>query len=331
LTASEEEFHLSFPHLAAYVDQQLEAEDKEQISSHLEICSACRAEITDLQAFKQTLSQPIVSPEQPAAGWRAAWQNLRHHMKWVLPAAAGGVLLFVFYNQRPSEPIAQRPSAPVVPPLVSPTPAPFSAMPEPAPAALSAEERAVQIALKTGRLEIPADVKTLRAKESNLMGGQSETATFAIIAPQGVMVESRQPRLQWTAVPGATQYVVMVTDEHFKPVTKSAALTGTNWALPVQLKRGAVYLWQVEATTMDGNHLTAPAPSAPDAKFKVLSSEAVRLVRSARQRYAALPLELGVIYAHVGLLEEAAQELKRASRQSSVARRFLQQLQQKRG
>ena len=331
LTASEEEFHLSFPYLAAYVDQQLEAEERERISSHLEVCSTCRAEIADLQAFKQTLSQPKVSSSQSAAGWRAAWQNLRHHVRWVLPAAAVGVLLFVFYSKRPVEPIAQQQPAPVVTPLASPRSTPFSDMPEPSPAVLSTEERAVQIALTTGRLEIPAEIKTLRTKGGNLMSGQSGASTFAIIAPQGVMVESEQPRLQWTAVPEVKQYVVTVTNDHFKEVAKSIALTETSWAVPVRLKRDAVYFWQVEATTMAGQHLTAPAQSAPEAKFKVLSPEAIRLVRRARQRYAASPLELGVIYARVGLLAEAAQELKLASRQSSVARRLLQQLQQELG
>jgi hypothetical protein len=231
----------------------------------------------------------------------------------------------MLYDRREPELIVQQsPVAPtpVVTSSVAPTP-----VSTPSPAELSEEERAVQTALATGRLEIPADIQTLRTKSSGLMGGKSGATDFAIIAPQGVIVESRQPHLQWAAVPGATQYVVTVTDAQFNPVRQSEALTTMSWVVPAPLQRGAIYFWEVQAATADGQTLTAPAASAPDAKFKVLAPEALRLVRRARQRYAASPLELGVIYARVGLLAEAEQELQQASAKSSVARRLLQSLQ----
>jgi anti-sigma factor RsiW len=334
LTAATEEFHLSFAFLTAYVDQQLGAEEQEQVYSHLEVCSACRAEIEDLQAFKQTFPQPRAVPPPPVVttGWRAAWQTLRPRAWWAWPAAAAvgvALLAFMLYDRREPELIVQQ--SPVAPaPVVTSSVAPIPVS-TPSPAELSEEERAVQTALATGRLEIPADIQILRTKSSGLMGGKSGATDFAIIAPQGVIVESQQPRLQWTAVPGATQYVVIVTDAQFNPVRQSEALTATSWVVPAPLQRGAMYFWEVQAATADGQTLTAPAASAPDAKFKVLAPEALRLVRRARQRYATSPLELGVIYARVGLLAEAARELQQASEKSSVARRLLQSLQQQLG
>ncbi len=339
LTAAEEEFHLSFPYLAAYIDRQLEAEEQEVVLSHLEVCSACRAEVEDLQAFQQTLSQPQVKPLQAAAtvgsGWRAIGQKLRPRTWWAWPAAASvGVALFVLYSGRQPEPIAQQQPispVPVIVPSASASPASPVAPPESSPTVLSEEDRAVQRALATGRLEIPADINALRGSSSSLMSGKPEPNTFAIVAPQGTMVESRQPRLQWTAVPGAKQYVVTVSDARYTPVVTSEALTETSWTVPVPLNRNALYLWEVVATTADDQSLKAPALSAPEARFKILSPEALQLVRRARQRYATSPLELGVIYARVGLFAEAARELKRASRQSPIAWRLLQNLQQQLG
>ena len=68
------------------------------------------------------------------------------------------------------------------------------------------------------------------------------------------------------------------------------------------------------------------SPAAPEARFKVLSNEALSTLRRARQRYAASPLELGVLCARVGLLAEAERELQIASKQSPIAHRLLKQL-----
>ncbi len=336
LTATAEDFHLSFAQIAAYVDQQLGAPERQVITDHLHLCHTCQSEIEDLQAFQQTLAQSLSGTPKPTGKpkWWETVKTLRPGARWFWPAAAAvGLVLvaFVFYGRKPPAPIAsQSPIAPTA--IVTPTtsnsppnsPAP---LPTPSPAAPLAEERAVQMALATGRLEIPAEVKSLRAKGGNLLSGKPGEAAFAVVAPQGVMIESDQPRLQWSSLSGAKQYVVTITDQSFNEVARSQSLTTTNW-IPQKLERGRAYQWQVTATTAEGKELTAPSPAAPEARFKVISNDALSTVRRARQRYAASHLELGVIYARAGLLADAEQEFKVASNQSPLARRLLEQLHQ---
>jgi hypothetical protein len=329
LTATEEDFHLSFTELTAYLAPQLDTAARQTMADHLDLCSSCRAEIEDLQAFQQTLAQSkLVEPLKWWEAMKIGWWG------WPVAVAAGLALVAIgLYRGRSPEPIALQPSVvptAMVPPLSSaaPTVSPTPTLTEQPPAPQSAEDRAVQLALATGRIEIPAAVKNLRIKGGNLLSGTAAENAFVVVTPQGVMVESEQPRLHWSSLPSAKQYVVTITDQRFNEVAHSQALTALSWSSPVKLKRGELYQWQVTATMADGNELTAPAPSAPEARFKVLSSEAFGIVRRARARYAAPSVELGVIYAQVGLLAQAERELQLASRQSPGARRLLKHLRQ---
>lgn len=331
LTASEEDSHLSFTQIVAYLDAQLDAPAQQTIAEHVEFCPACQTEIEDLRAFRQTLSLPNNPTPAAPPTW---WERIRvQRAWWAWPTAAAvclALLILGFYGRKSPEQIAQQPKA------VLPTPMPSAEMPivsatplatEKSPAVLSAEDRIVQLALTSGRLEIPAEVKRLRGKGGNLLSGKSDDATFVVMAPQGVMVETDQPRLRWSSLSGAKHYIVTITDQNFNEVAQSPALTATDWVAPIKLKRGALYQWQVTATTADGKEQTAPLPSAPEARFQVLSNESLNMIRRARQQYASTPLALGVIYARAGLLTEAARELQTASKQSVVARRLLQQVQ----
>ena len=332
LAAAEEDFHLSFTQIVAYIDQQLDDTAQQVVTDHLQLCHTCQAEIEDLQTFKQTLSQPNSDTPQPIAPpkWWEALKNLRPRAWWGWPVIAVAGLVFIaigFYRQQPQEPIALQPSVAPMPIGNSDSPPNVPApLLTPSLAALSAEERAIQVALATGRLEIPAEIKKLRIKGGNLLSGKPGESDFVIVAPQGVMIESEQPRLQWSPLSGAKQYVVTITDQNFNEVARSQPLAATNWSVPVKLKRGELYQWQVTASTAEGKELTAPSPAAPEARFKVLSNEALSTIRRARQRYATSPLELGVLYARVGLLAEAERELQIASIQSPIARRLLKQL-----
>lgn len=336
LTATAEDFHLSFVQIAAYIDQQLDAAERQVITDHLHLCLTCQSEIEDLQAFQQTLAQSFSDTPKPTGKpkWWESLKTLRPGAGWFWPAAAAAGLVFVafvFYGRKPPTPIASQspiaPTAIVTPTTSNSSPASPTPLATPSPTTPSAEERAVQMALATGRLEIPAEVKSLRGKGGNLLSGKPGEAAFAVVAPQGIMIESDQPRLRWSSLSGAKHYVVTITDQNFNEVARSESLTTTNW-MPQKLERGRAYQWQVTATTAEGKELTAPSPAAPEARFKVISNEALSSVRRARQRYAASHLELGVIYARAGLLAEAEQELKVASKQSPLARRLLKQLQQ---
>lgn len=338
LAANGEDFHLEYSQIADYVNQHLDPIELERVSTHLEVCLDCRTATEDVQAFKKTLlSSNSPTANATVSGWHSTLKTLRPNIWWALPiAATAGIILFTlgFFARRQSGLNAQQQSVPS-PTVVMPT-GMVSIVPSSTPLAVPEtspqlpEERVVQMALTTGHLEFPAELKTLRRKSENLMGEKVREPAFTIIAPQAIIVESEQPRLRWAALPGAKCYVVTVADQDLNEVARSQELTSTNWLVSKKLKRGESYQWQVTATTVTGKEITAPFSSAPEAKFKVLSNESFDLLSRARQRYATSPLELGVIYARVGLLPEAEHEFESVTAPSPIALQLIEQLRQAR-
>jgi hypothetical protein len=239
-----------------------------------------------------------------------------------------------FYFWPRQEPVAkQQPAAPPIEksvPAAAVSPVPPSPPPDPSPRPATPEEQAVQMALATGRVEIPAEAKELVTPGSTLLSDARKDASFSILSPQGVISESARPRLRWRSLPEAKQYVVTITDQDFNPIVQSPPLTVREWSPPNELTRNRVYRWEVTATTRAGNEVTVPPPAAPEAKFRVLSNESLRSLRRARQQYAGSPLELGIIYARVGLLDEAERAFTRAEKTAPLARRLRASLQQQR-
>ena len=66
-------------------------------------------------------------------------------------------------------------------------------------------------------------------KGQTLMGADAARATFAPRAPLATAVESNQPEFMWSALSGATAYVVSVYDDQFALVLESPSVAGTSW------------------------------------------------------------------------------------------------------
>jgi hypothetical protein len=148
-----------------------------------------------------------------------------------------------------------------------------------------------------------------------------------VIEPVGEVVLSNRPSFRWSALEGASAYVVEVYDDQFRLVATSPQLTERSWT--TSLARGKVYSWQVKATK-DGEEVTSPRPPAPQAKFRVLDQSRANEIAKAKQAYASSHLTLGLLYADAGLLREAEQEfraLRRANPNSEIARSLLRQVQ----
>jgi hypothetical protein len=84
--ADAEDHHLLYEQLSDYVDDGLSEIDREIVESHLQACAECTAEVSDLRAFKATITAkeseiPKTSSrrEQPAAwwNWMAGWNPVR--------------------------------------------------------------------------------------------------------------------------------------------------------------------------------------------------------------------------------------------------------------
>lgn len=187
---------------------------------------------------------------------------------------------------------------------------------------------AVKDALSNGRVATPEAFAGPRAGRDTLLGGSPEAGgskTFALAYPVGAVVASPRPRFTWQTLAGAERYVIDVYDESFSKVATSGDVSGTEWTPASDLKRGAVYSWEVTAYTADGPS-RAPAPPAPQARFRVLDESRAGELKRAERVAPRSHLALGVLYARAGLLDEAEREfqlLTAANPRSAVARRLL--------
>ena len=187
------------------------------------------------------------------------------------------------------------------------------------------DEQAIREALQNGRVQLPSSLRELRSGPSGTLMGDARTA-FKLLTPVGIVIESAQPNLRWTALEGATSYTVTVYDSNLNEVATSGPLTTSQWAVPRALARGRTYVWQVRAVK-DGREVVAPPPAASRVRFRVLEQAKVEEVERARRSHTKSHLVMGLTYAESGLLDEAAREfdaLLRSNPKSPIARRLRQ-------
>src|SRR5205807_2646495 len=101
----------------------------------------------------------------------------------------------------------------------------------------------------------------------------------------------------------------------------------TRWTPPTSLKRGEIYVWEVEAT-IHGKKIVSPGRSAPQMKFKILSASSAQELEKLRR--ARSHLALGVFYAREGMISESEFEfqiLARKNPHSAVLRKVLKLIQ----
>jgi hypothetical protein len=185
----------------------------------------------------------------------------------------------------------------------------------------------VKKALTSGRIEKSSQLQGLTRPPSSLMGSDDAKNAFAVLEPLGNVLLTNRPTFRWTAMAGATGYIVEVFDAKFNPVTASQQLTALTWT--TTLPRGNVYSWQVKAMK-DGQEISSPRPPAPQAKFRVLDQTKANELDNARRAHPSSHLTLGLLYADAGLLREAEQEfrvLQKENPNSELARNLLRQVQ----
>jgi hypothetical protein len=162
--------------------------------------------------------------------------------------------------------------------------------------------------------------------EGGTLRGADRQEQFKLTAPGGAVLVEDRPTFKWEPIEGAASYQVHVADPANREAAKSPELpaTTTQWTPPAPLRRGVVYTWVVTAT-VDGRQITAPAPSAPEMRFKVLEAEKLgeldRLRKSTRSHLA-----LGAFYARAGMVKQAEREfqvLAHDNPHSPVARKLL--------
>ena len=357
--ATESISHLTMQQAAAYVDRDLSGEALQTVNDHLSHCHACLLAVTDLRAFRNEIAPSIDREYRPAT--TVPVKRERRSIFGFLPAPfriapaaafALAVLLLatigwlVWRSQQQSQPqIAENPVPSEPAPSVVPSPAassPIVARLNDGAGVLTLDQQGklsgadnlpasyqtlLKNALSTGRIEKSSQLQGLNRPSSSLMSSEREANKFHVTEPIGTVLLTDQPTFRWSAMPGATGYVVEVYDDRFNLVTSSPQLNTLNWT--TSLPRGKIYSWQVKATS-DEETVTTPRPPAPQANFRIVDQARATELAKARRAYGSSHLTLGLLYADAGLLREAEQEfrlLQKANPDSDLARNLLRHVQ----
>ena len=155
---------------------------------------------------------------------------------------------------------------------------------------------------------MPTAIEMLdRTPAITVRGSGASIQSFTIVRPFGTVISNDRPTFCWSALTGATSYTVSVFDAALHLVRESKPLRETQWSMPSRLEAGVVYTWMVTALK-DGQEIIAPAPPAR-AEFKILEKAELTRVNRVVSRTAS-NVARGVLYAEVGLLDDAERELR---------------------
>ena len=248
----------------------------------------------------------------------------------------GAIAWLVWRNQGEKAPEVVAVSSPT-PPVSQPTPSPEpSLQSSPASEVVAqlndgevppAYQNLVKKAITSQRIERSSQLQGLTRSRSSLMGSNNQSREFSVLEPVGSVLVTDRPSFRWSAMEGATAYVVEVYDDQFKLAASSPQLNSNSWTH--SLPRGKVYSWQVKAIK-DGQEITSPRPPAPQAKFRILDGTKANELARAKRTYSSSHLTLGLLYADAGLLKEAEHEFRlllRSNPNSPLARTLLRQVQ----
>lgn len=169
------------------------------------------------------------------------------------------------------------------------------------------------------------------SRNSVTLKGNSEDDEFAVTGPVGTLIRDDQPIFRWQALKGAKNYTITVVRRGQVVVATSGPITATEWQPAAgQLQPGIIYQWGVGAERADGTLASAPGPTEPQARFKILSPSRVEQVERIASRYSRSSLALGVIYAREGLIDDAERQftlLLQQNPKSPLARKLLESAQ----
>lgn len=268
--------HLRPESVFGYEHQLLTPEELRAVHAHIAVCADCRATLArrmDLDAMAADAHSAIASPPQPAV-----W----HYARW---AAAAAIL------------------------LVSTTAIWLVRRTSPA----SGEPAAVQAALRTGRIEVPAFLKELAPAPQVLMGAPGAVSAAQLLSPKATAVLGPIVEFRWQPVEGQWTYQVRIFSLSGDRVASSPEIRDNQWICDRNLAPGSDYQWQVTATR-GAERITLPPPSDTAPRFRVLDLASATRLRDLARRQPEAHLLLGIEYGGAGLLDDARRELAAAER-----------------
>lgn len=349
-----DDLHLSYELLEGYVDEILPPAELERVNKHLGTCDSCAQEAKELRFLANGLS----SHPQVTTGVAAAplppggsvfqrfaalfgFRSLQFAGLAALLLLAVVVGLLLWQSKRQTQLANLNKDGQTKASDSSPnsnTGPTDEAQTQPGKeennkngnsngdATESAYDSVVATAIAKQALPTPPALKELNGRPVTLLGPSDPAQQgFDLLSPRGTVVQSSRPTLRWRALAGAESYQVYLLNTNFDVVQKSGSLSSNSWTVTRSLDRGQTYIWQVVASK-EGKEIAAPVAPARDARFKVLDSKSEQAIQRFAQDNPENHLALGIIYAHHGLLDEAARQLSSAAtlKQSpELARKFL--------
>src|SRR5579883_270796 len=313
--------HLSNAEIEGFRNATLDASQLLAVGDHLAECSSCRvrtmpeAKLTaKLSHLQQDLVRHLTDEEM------IAWMDAREvddagfveaHLDRCTSCRHELADLHEF--QRRLKPVEKRQPVPLVwAALAAAALIVFALVTARRPAAPPASAKAPVETHSAETAPVPRTVERagilneLYRPEGQLLGEETKGAYHAL-SPVGIVVASDHPIFRWEAIPGATDYVVSVYDNDFRKVAESSKLKTNQWTPPAALPRGVRLSWQV-AASVGSNLVRLPVPPAREAVFESLSAETANAIAEVRDAQHASPVQVGLLYARAGALEDAAVE-----------------------
>jgi hypothetical protein len=345
--------HVEYEKLVPYVEGRMESEDAVPLEAHLRSCARCREDVRVFCEFLRAVGHEMAERYGPQGVRSRVAEALAFGRlpRWV-PFAVGFLVVAVLVSLAvlpPRQPAVTFnpeviPDPPNTPPASGRDHPTVTKDGEPLLVAVrdngreygldrdgnlvgtehlpTAAREVVAAALRRRDVTKPRSLGELAAAVAKERGPELGTKAEVLISPLRTAVLEDRPVLRWRAVPGATGYVVRITDADFRPVAESGELAVTSWRVARPLPRGAMYVWQV--TALKGGEEMIAESGLPG-RFKVISGTKLKELMRAR-RESSSHLAAGLLYAREGLLDDAEREflaLQRENPRSSLARRFL--------
>ena len=276
-----EEHLLVDEELYPYVEGMLRGDALVRAERHLASCSTCRAEVDDLRVARRNLTR------SPDAG------------RWLfMTAAAAALVLLTSIAVMFSMSRRHLPSTSVRPRAIARVP--------------PANDRGAHVgaAFDGETLDPPALYLSLLSGPGQTRGSSSPRSSARALHPVAEIVESSRPLFSWTSVPDAVYNVSVYRG--MLPVASSGDLHSTSWTPAEDLHRGVTYTWQIRVRAR-GNSVVIPLPTQPMARFAVLSENGENQIEEARHSSPDDHRSLGLLYARLGILEDARSELRKAA------------------
>lgn len=265
--------HPTYEMIEQIVDGTADDVTREIVESHAEVCPTCDAELRDLREFAHA-PPPKAFP-----------------LRWLAVAAllivAIGIAIVIATQRGP---------------VIDNTP--IKRAPVTSGYGWADWDHAVRDATSRLTIERPGILHELRPP-GQVLRGTDQTSRTAM-SPAGMVIETTTPIFTWTAKPG--QYVVSVYDG-VERVMQSGVIRTPEWRITNPLRRGRTYTWQVEVRRRGGVEII-PAPPAAPALFHVLDEQDAATLAEARRQFPGDHLLQGVLYARMGLQQQAVEELR---------------------